>query len=292
MKKTSLLLLLAICVTTGAFATENEAAPQIESVVLAKKSESFKEKLRKLLGKSDEEPEEKEFPLSVSIDIASRYVFRGLDFGAGPAIQPGMGYSVGNKVTFEISAWGSYTLGINNFAEIDLCASLGVGPMTFTFTDYGFPLDGVGDGGYFTYGFKKGTTHVYELAAEFGGVDKFPISILVAQSLGGAIDNTGDGKRNWDNTYVELGYSPFDGINLFVGMGGGFYLVDSAEKGRKFNVVNVGISGQTAMNLGRAKLPIGASLIFNPDQRNVYFVGTIGLSNQAPARHHPGLPLY
>jgi hypothetical protein len=282
MKKTSLVLLFALFVSATAFAGETEAttpAEPVESVVLAKKSADFKEKLRKLLGKSDEEPEEKAFPLSLSIDIASRYVFRGLDFGAGPAIQPGMAYSVGEKVNFEIGAWGSYTLGINSFAEIDMYAALSAGPMTFTFTDYGYPVDGVGDGGYFTYGFKKGTSHIYELAASFGGVDKFPVSIMVGQSLGGAIDNTGDGKRNWDNTYVELGYSPFEGIDIFLGMGGGFYLVNSAGKDRKFNVVNVGLSAGTEMKLGKAKLPIGGSLIFNPDQRNVYFVATIGLSN-------------
>jgi hypothetical protein len=258
-------------------------APEEGSAVVEEKKADFKEKLKKILGVGEDEPVEeveKPFPLKMTVDFVSRYIWRGKDFGAAPNIQPGLSYSVGDKVSFTVGAWGSYTLGKNDYAELDLYSSLTAGPVSFGFTDYGFPLDGSGDGKYFTYSFDKGTTHYYEAFASFNGVDKFPMTLLFAEGVGGAIDNDGDGEKDYDNIYVELGYPVYKGINVFMGMGGGIYLTPVDGKDRNFNVVNVGLKASHTLNLGdKINMPVSGSLIFNPDARNVYFVATIGLSN-------------
>mgnify|MGYP001369321447 CR=1 FL=1 len=54
---------------------------------------------------SQDEPVEVSSPLSASVDIASRYVWRGTDFGNSPSIQPGITYTSGALTLGAWSAW-------------------------------------------------------------------------------------------------------------------------------------------------------------------------------------------
>jgi hypothetical protein len=72
-----------------------------------------------------------------------------------------------------------------------------------------------------------------------------------------------------DNSmYFELGYS-FSFIDVFVGAGNGLYLTSDS----KFNLVNVGISKSKEVKITDSfALPISASLITNPDAKQVHLV--------------------
>ena len=63
--------------------------------------------------------QEAESNFSVGADLVSSYVWRGTQFGSGPAIQPGISYATGG---FEIGAWGSNSFSMNEGFEADLYA--------------------------------------------------------------------------------------------------------------------------------------------------------------------------
>jgi hypothetical protein len=61
--------------------------------------------------------------LSVGLDFYNRYVFRGVDFGSSPSLQPTIEFTAGN---FTLGAWGAYSTGngaIGSFGEADLYTS-------------------------------------------------------------------------------------------------------------------------------------------------------------------------
>jgi len=86
--------------------------------------------------------EEKESPLSIGADLVSRYVWRGLDYGASPSIQPYMEAAIGN---FAIGAWGAYTTNLPGVQEVDLYLRYTIMDMlTIGVTDYFFPDEVLG----------------------------------------------------------------------------------------------------------------------------------------------------
>ena len=73
---------------------------------------------------------------SVSCDIASRYVWRGTDFGNSASIQPSISYTSGQLTVGAWSAWQHSGVGNEN----DIYASYAMGDFSLTVTDYYFPL--------------------------------------------------------------------------------------------------------------------------------------------------------
>lgn len=277
MRKLSLLMVALLIASGAAFAGEQESA-----VASGEKEGKVKEALKKIFQPEEDSlllEEEKGFPLSLGLDLVSRYVWRGIDFGASPAIQPYLEYSVGKgPFTWGVGAWGSYAFTGSVASEFDLYTYMSVGPATLTFTDYFFPGEVWGGDGYFTYTNKKGTGHVYELMLSLAG-DKAPVYGTAAVNLGGADQEF--------STYLEVGATVYDGIDLFVGMAylfvgmaydnyQGYYL---ARGKQKFNVINVGITASHDIAVKKLNIPLSASVIFNPEARNVWFVAAIGLSN-------------
>jgi len=85
----------------------------------------------------------------------SRYVWRGLDYGASPSIQPNIELGFGN---FAIGAWGAYTTSftttnILGIQVMDLYASYTIADIiTVAVTDYFFPQEADYNYNYFDYG--------------------------------------------------------------------------------------------------------------------------------------------
>lgn len=215
--------------------------------------------------------EEKESPFSVGADVVSRYVWRGLDFGSSPSIQPNVEYSKGG---FAIGAWGAYTTNGNQTQEADLYLSYTFLDDKFTImaTDYFFPVDGM-DNCYFDYT-DTTTSHVMEVSASFNGTESLPLSFLVAVNVYGA-----DAKKaNNDNaysTYLELAYE-FKNLKVF----GGFNLIapdrdkgESGFYGDYMGFTNIGVSsGKEIKITDKFSLPLTVSLITNPMRENIFLV--------------------
>jgi hypothetical protein len=230
--------------------------------------------------------------LDFGVDLMSRYVWRGFDFGAMPSIQPGLAYTKGG---FEIGVWGAYAMNFAGYQETDLYVSYTFlkDMLSIGFTDYYFPDITALDQGYFDWGDETG--HCVELNASFNGLEKFPLSVSVNTFLYGAdkifadssLNTTSGGydyntKANY-STYVELGYSfgvkevdvdvfagfQVNGVNIedaILDGGEGFYLDGPG-------LINLGLTAAKEIEVtDKWSLPVSSSFIVNPKRQRVYFV--------------------
>jgi hypothetical protein len=245
------------------------------------------------------------FKLNVGADLMSRYVWRGLDYGGSPSIQPTLSFSIGG---FEIGYWGAMAL-TNNYVETDLYAKYTIKGFSVTLTDYYIPAlaTDVNDTK-FTYSknpdiinfdttsgsnLNRYTCHSVEATLQYKGPEKFPFSILVGTYFYGndksPVDTvfTPSGMvqsvnfKNRYSTYIELGYSfAIKSFNFDVFAGAtpfsGVYSTPAYEGG--FAVVNTGITGYRSIKITENySLPLKASVIFNPQASGFHFVFGIAL---------------
>lgn len=218
--------------------------------------------------------------LDPGADLVSRYIWRGIDFGNSPAIQPSLELGYGG---FAFGAWGSYATNDANYQEADLYVSYTFSEVfTLMVTDYFFPDGTVASNNYFEYK-KDKTGHVFEGALAFNGTDNFPLTAMVATNFAGADARTADNDLMY-STYIELGYSTNiheTSFNCFIG---GTVNDPDKEKGETgyygpgAGIINIGITAEKEIQITeKFALPVNVSVITNPQQENIYFVLGISL---------------
>jgi len=192
-------------------------------------------------------------------DLASRYVWRGLEFSDSPAIQP---YLEFNYKNLTLGAWASYETGGQVVGqEFDIYASYALGDFSVSFTDYSFPVDGMTDN-YFQM-----KTHIGEVMIGYDNTDKFPLTVTAGVNVYNDDENS---------IYTEIGL-PFSiknvDLNLFAGAGNEQYTTD-----QDFKIINVGISASKELEVTpKFSMNTTASVIFNPDTSDAYFVFIVSL---------------
>ena len=231
-----------------------------------------------LMAQTAEDNAEK--PLSLSVDLMSRYVWRGTDFGASPSIQPGVSYSLKG---FTLGAWGAFTTNNPGVQEVDLYLSYSIKDMfSITVTDYFFPNEVTPANNYFFYGDTTG--HVLEGSISFDGTEKIHFTLLLATNFYGAdakrIKADGTEGNIQFSTYAELGYT-YKNLSAFIGFNLTNPDTDKGETGyygNGFGVVNLGITGSKDIKItDKFSLPVSVSLITNPQAEKIYLVAGISL---------------
>jgi hypothetical protein len=223
-----------------------------------------------LVAQDNDEENESKYSFSVGADLVSRYVWRGLDFGNAPAVQPGFAFTTGG---LEIGAWGSYSLSSNTGGlEADLYASysfdFGLGLVV---TDYYFPgealmlsdSDGMiipmRFGNYFDFE----NAHTFEFGATYG---------IGGLSLGAYYMATDDG-----DLYFEAGYG-FSLFDVFIGAGNGAYTVEDEGEEDTFGIINLGLSTSKEIKISESfSLPMFGSIILNTNSEQIHFVVGVSL---------------
>ncbi len=211
---------------------------------------------------------------SVGADLVSRYVFRGVDFGNSPAVQPTVEFAAGN---FSIGAWGSFALSSNtdteyddfgnpyvsssNFNETDLYLSYGFDfGLSLGLTDYYYPGSKWGEFG------DKVSSHALELNLGFETGD---LSLAANYMLNNSVEGAGaeDGIM-----YFEAGYA-FKNVDVFVGAGDGWHTDDT-----EFAVVNLGLGTSKEIKFSESfSLPVFGQVIMNPNTEQLHLVVGISL---------------
>jgi len=219
--------------------------------------------------------------LNVGSDIMSRYIWRGTDYGDSPAIQPTLSISVSN---FELGCWSS--VATNSFyKEIDLYAKYTVKNFSVIFTDYYVPsVNGTAaspDVRYFIYDDKK-TAHSFEGSLLYKGGEKFPLWLIGNVFFYGNDKRWGyDAEKDSTNktyysSYLEAGYTfriKDNSADVFLG-----FTHAAGAYGNTHGVINMGVTGYRKIKItDEFELPVKASLIFNPQSSDVYFVFGITL---------------
>ncbi|HON18036.1 MAG TPA: hypothetical protein PK990_02590 [Salinivirgaceae bacterium] len=209
--------------------------------------------------------DEKGSPVNFGVDLYNRYVWRGLLFSDAPNIQPWISADW-KGLTF--MCWGSYATS-RDYSEVDIFLSYKWNGLTIGLNDYFNPsIDGVRN----DYSIWKETTtpHLVEAYLMYKlPVEKFPFEFTASTFVYGA--DRDENLKNRYSTYVELLY-PFvsgsNNISLFAGatVNKGYYATKAA-------FVNVG--GKFLRNIKVTQdfeIPLTASLIFHPENRNVFLV--------------------
>lgn len=210
--------------------------------------------------------------IDLGADLVSRYVWRGIDYGQSPSIQPTLSFSTTN---FDVGFWSAYQLGRDASTlptdELDFYLaytfSLGSTSLALVATDYYFPnnvfkfndFDDEGNG-----------AHLIEIGAILSGPEELPLYFSGYFNVYNDPDNT---------TYFEVGYSTVlkeIGIDVFVGAtpGGerGYYNTD------EFKIINIGVKASKEIKItDDFSLPVFGSYVLNPNENVAHFVFGISL---------------
>lgn len=203
-----------------------------------------------------------EVETTVSADVVSTYVWRGMECGSA-AIQPTLG--IGYK-GLSLSAWGSYGLvDTNDAKEFDLTLAYSTGGFNIGITDYWFNTP---EERYFLYDANK-TSHIFEANI---GYDFGPAAIQWFTNFGGNDGYNKDGKRAY-SSYVELS-APFKlaSVDWSAAVGAvpyatDFYGVDG------FAVTNVSLKATKDIKVTDSfSIPVFAQVAANPRTEKAYLV--------------------
>ena len=127
------------------------------------------------------------------MDLKSRYVWRGSDYGNAPSFQP---YGALVYKNFELGVWSAFGI-TGSFAEKDFYASYTYKCLKLTIFDYYLTYSYPAQPGYFNFG--KNTPHIIEADLEFKGQEKFPLQLLGSCNIYGQ-------DSSW-STYFEAKYT-------------------------------------------------------------------------------------
>ena len=212
--------------------------------------------------------------LSISTDIMSRYIWRGLQLGgAYPSLQPGIKYKNHN---ITIGSWGAFSTSGLQSQETDIYISYDIKKLfTFTVTDYFFPNE-TSNYDYFNYD-KDETGHVFETLLKFNGTDKLPLTVILATNFYGADAKNTNGD-NVFSTYAEIGFSSkIKETNLDIFVGAAINSPGNEIRGfygnTKTGVINLGLTAKKNISItDKFALPVSSSLIFNPYAKRIYMI--------------------
>lgn len=208
---------------------------------------------------------EKGVPLTISLELSSKYMWRGNEYGTAPTLFPMISF---NKAGFNIFGMGAYAFD-GSHQEVDLGISYTYKWLTLGISDYYYP-SAVGEkDNYFDFSHQS-TGHsieAYITAYPF----KFPFWITLSTYVFGNDKNL-DGKQAY-SSYMEIGYNHyFDNKNILSVIAGanlnkGFY----TNYNDRFNLVNTMLKYTYNLTIKSFILPISASYIINPYKEKSFF---------------------
>lgn len=211
--------------------------------------------------------------LFMQIDLAPRWIWRGVSYSESPVIQPSIGYT-GQRFTAVI--WGSASFAQGEYYELDFIAEYMLTPkIKLSFTDYFAVYDSTKNDQHF-FDFNANTTrHMFDASLTISPFNKLPISLLWSTWFWGADKNPTIGKQNY-SSYAELSwqknFNPFS-LRCFAGAttGEGFYASKAA-------FVNTGMSVSKTIELtSHLTLPLKVEFVLNPHTGNTYVNCVISL---------------
>lgn len=204
-------------------------------------------------------------PFSASLELTTKYMWRGIEYGTAPTVFPMIGYCYKG---FNAFAMGGYAVN-GSHQEVDLGVSYTANEFSFGVSDYYYP-SAVGEkDGYFKLS-NRNTGHWVEAYASWNG-KKIPLWVTVSTYVFGA-DKNEDGKQMY-SAYAEVGYTHSfnDNNSLSLCVGANLNKSFYTEYQSGFNVVNINAKYSTAFKFGKFHLPVSAGYILNPYKNKSFF---------------------
>lgn len=206
------------------------------------------------------------FELSCGADIVSRYVWRGMDQGAGASLQPSLAFGYKG---LSLGAWGSTSFSELEPKEFDISLGYEIGGFSAVFTDYFWAGEEAG------YGYYK-RDHFFELALAYYFGDNVPLTISWATMLFGGESAELDAKGDrMYSTYISLGYD-FDiqGVGFTPSIGINPW---ESQFDKDFTVMDITLTASKEIKVTDTfSLPLFVQAIISPACDKTYLV--VGLS--------------
>ncbi len=212
-----------------------------------------------------------------SLDLYSRYVWRGADIASTPSLQPTLAF---DYMGFELGFWGAYTLSNNESAsdEIDIWVgySTTLGEkvsVTGLVTDYYFPNKGIRFFNFNNWDDPDGEgAHTLELGAVIGSTGKCPFSFSAYYNF---YNDAGT------NAYFQLDGNfqlETTSLDFFIGATPGSTKNPDYYGTHNFEVINLGVTAGREIKISEDfSLPLNVSFIVNPCAEVSYLVAGISL---------------
>lgn len=204
-------------------------------------------------------------PFSVGLEIATKYIWRGLDYGNAPSTVAVIKYE---HKGFSVDVTGLYEMR-GDYSEIDVAAHYTHRWLTLTLNEQYNPTAPGQKDHYFQFSNHR-TGHYLELLATIQP-EHLPLWLMVSNYFWGA-DKRPDTDRQAYSTYAELGFFHTFGqwgtASIAVGAATANSLYNNYEHG--FGVVNVAAKYATSFRFGKFHLPVSASYVINPQRAKSY----------------------
>lgn len=222
---------------------------------------------------SNAQETEKSSSFSTSVELTSKYLWRGQEYGEAPTVFPTLSYSTSGLCIY---ATGAYTFD-NSWREADLGISYTYKDLSFGVVDYYYPTPTGERDKLFEFD-KDKTGHLLEGFLSYAPAF-IPVTAMLSTFFYGADKNL-DGKQAW-STYAELGYHyDINDTNMFsVALGASMSksLYNNFETG--FSIVNIALKYQTEIPTGKKyRIPVSAQYVVNPQKEKSYISFSIGLN--------------
>ncbi len=210
--------------------------------------------------------QDKQSPFSVSMELSSKYMWRGIEYGTAPVAFPMLSYT---HKGFSAFAMGAYATD-GSHQEVDLGVSYSTDFLTVGLSDYYYPTAVGTSDSYFEFS-NRSTGHYVEAYATLTPFAKLPVWLTLSSYIYGADKNL-EGDHAF-SSYAEVGYThSFSGDNaLSLAVGAALNKSFYTDYDKGFNVVNVSLKYATSLTFGNFKLPVSASYILNPYKEKSYF---------------------
>ena len=211
--------------------------------------------------------------LYVQVDLANRWIWRGVNYSEAPVIQPTLGYA-DDKLNVYI--FGSCAFERRSYSEVDFSVEYQVArQLKLGFTDYFGINDSIGAKHDFFNMKRETTMHMFDIYGIFTPARKVPVSLIYSLWFWGADREQTTLEQNF-SSYVEARYDKSYGrvkASAFAGMtlGKGFYASRPA-------VVNLGVGLTKLLTvINSIAIPAKLEFVLNPEIRNVYVNAIISI---------------
>lgn len=213
--------------------------------------------------------------ISAGADLVSKYVWRGMDFGNSPAVQPSLSMTAGG---FEAGFWSSYATNesAKSADELDFYMSytfdFKTASLTAMVTDYYFPNGGNKLGNFNNHDNEDGAgAHTFEAGASLS-FENFP---LIFSAYYNFYNDAGN------NSYFQLDM-PFNikdyEVNLFCGATPGSKKNPNYYGATSFSIISLGVQATKSVKITENfSLPVFVAYSINPKIENSYLVFGISL---------------
>ena len=204
--------------------------------------------------------------LFARLDIAPRWIWRGVSYSNSPVFQPSLGFE-NNK--FCAYVWSSYSFDAHEYSEIDFVIEYKPLPiLKMGFTDYfGIANSAKAEQNLFNFN-RASTTHLFDLYFEYMPLKRIPIYISWSTWVWGADKDSITGKQSY-SSYAEIKFVEQIGQSSLYTMIGatpwqGFYA-------DRTTIVNLGLGVMQPFQLvNRLTFPVKAEFTINPYKACAY----------------------